>query len=245
MDHGRWLVGPAELFLLRAKGKTGCPVLDHERRDPARALTAGPGHDHIDIAHPAAGNERLGAIDHIGVALAPSTGAQRGGVRTGARLGQAIGGDEIHAGKFGQIAPAQLVRAEPVDHPAGHVVNGEKRRRRNVAAGKGLEDDRGVESRKARTADIFADIDPGEAQRGRGAQRFDREVLLLVPAGGVRRQLGFGEGAGRVLDRPLVLGEGEIHLAGPLLPQAMVGMTKADSSTIPSGQRAVTVFTLV
>ena len=40
VDHGGGLVVPADLALLGAEGEAGRPVLDHEGRDPPRALAA-------------------------------------------------------------------------------------------------------------------------------------------------------------------------------------------------------------
>ena len=61
-----------------------------------------------------------------------------------------------------------------------------------------------VQPAERRAADVLLHIEPGEPQLGGLLQHVDREVPLRVPARGVRRQLGGGEGAGRVLDRPLV-----------------------------------------
>ncbi len=83
----------------------------------------------------------------------------------------------------------------------------------------------------------------GEAQRGGLAQGLDREDRLLVPARRMGRELGGGEVARRVLDRALVVGELEVHRTR--LRYCMVGMTKLESASPPSGQRAVTVLTLV
>ena len=52
-----------------------------------------------------------------------------------------------------------------------------------------LEDQRRVEPRQPRAADVLPDIDAAEAEAGRLAQHVDREMLLLVPAHGMRREL--------------------------------------------------------
>ncbi len=51
----------------------------------------------------------------------------------------------------------------------------------------------------------------GEAERRRGAHRVDRETPPPRPTGRVRGELGRGERRGGVLDRPLIVGESEVH----------------------------------
>jgi hypothetical protein len=85
-------------------------------------------------------------------------------------------------------------------------VDRDERGGRDVAVGELLEDDRGVEPAQRRAAHILADIEPREPKLGGLPQHVDREMLLLVPAGRMRGELGGGEGAGGVFDGPLVVG---------------------------------------
>ena len=81
-----------------------------------------------------------------------------------------------------------VVRAEAVDHPGRHVVDRDVGRDRRAAHGERLEDQRRVEPRQPRAADILADVDAAHAERRRLAHLRDREVLLLVPLDRVRRE---------------------------------------------------------
>jgi hypothetical protein len=137
------------------------------------------------------------------------------GVGAGARLGQAVAGDQLHGRQARQVALAQVVGAEPVDHPRGHVVDGQIGRRRHVAVAQCLENDRCVQTRQARAPDIFLHIDAGETQLGGLAQHVDREVFLLVPLRGMRGKLSFGEGARGLLNGDLIVAEREIHARNP------------------------------
>src|SRR5262249_56578580 len=68
--HGGRLRVPAELLLLGAEGKAGRAALDQETGDAARTALPGPRHHQVDVGAAAAGNERLGAVEHIAVVLA-------------------------------------------------------------------------------------------------------------------------------------------------------------------------------
>ena len=76
-----------------------------------------------------------------------------------------------------------------------------------------LEDQRGVEAGHGRAADVVLDVDAAHAERGRFPHHVDREMLLLVPAQRMRRDLLGGEFARHVANRHLVLVESEMHLA--------------------------------
>ena len=58
----------------------------------------------IDVGDAAAGDERLGAVEHVVVAVAHGAGLQAGGVGAGIRLGQAIAREMLHAAELGQEA---------------------------------------------------------------------------------------------------------------------------------------------
>src|SRR5262249_19148163 len=58
---------------------------------------------------------------------------------------------------------------------------------------------------------LVADTDPGKAQRRRAAQRLNRKLFALVPACGLRQPLLAGKGPRRLGERPLFVGELEIH----------------------------------
>ena len=113
---------------------------------------------------------------------------------------------------FGRNFLRASFAAEGVDHPGRHVVD------RNIGGGRGaalrqfLEDERGVEPRQRRAADIFLHIDAAEAERRGLAQRFDRENLVFVPVARMRHHFVARECRAVGLEGALVFGEVEIHV---------------------------------
>jgi hypothetical protein len=101
-----------------------------------------------------------------------------GRVGARARLGQAIAGDQLHGRQARQVALAQVVGAEPVDHPRGHVVDGQIGRRRHVAVAKASKMIEASRRDRPAAADVFLHIDAGETQARRLAQHVDRKVLF-------------------------------------------------------------------
>ena len=156
------------------------------------------------------------------------------------------------------------VIAEGIDHPRRHVVDGDEGRHRRAALRQRLEDQRRVEPGQRRAADVVADVDAADAERGRLAHHVDRKMLLLVPADRMRRDLFRGEGPRHLANRYLVLVESEMHLPpAPTLflrmihsgkpvstfpndaRQFIVGMENSAPSLTPDGQREVIVLVLV
>ncbi len=145
------------------------------------------------------------------LAVAHRARLQAGGVRAGIRLGQAIAAEPRHAAEVRQKALAQLSRAECIDHPCHHVVDGDVGRGRRAALRQLLEDQNRIEPRERRAAVVGAHIDAAEAERSRRAQRIRGEDLFLVPLAGKRHHLVAREGARRVLDGALLFAEVEVH----------------------------------
>ena len=79
------------------------------------------------------------------------------------------------------------------------------------------------------------------------AHHVDREMLLLVPAQRMRRDLLRGEFPRHVANRHLVLVESEMHLRVPGCDarQFIVGIENSAPSLTPDGQREVIVLVLV
>ena len=152
------------------------------------------------------------------VAVAARLGDETGGVGAGARLGQAVAGEMLHGAELRQEASTRLLAAEGVDHPGRHVVD------RDIGGGRGtalrqlLEDDGGVEPAERRAADVFLHINAAEAERGRLAQRLDREGLGLVPIPRERHHLVAGKLPRGGLEGALLFAEFEIHCPAPSLP---------------------------
>ena len=94
-------------------------ALDDEGRDAAGALLGriGARHQREDAGLRRVGDEALGAVDDVVLAVAPmARGAQRGGVRAGVRLGQRERGDDLAGRQLRQVLGLLLLGA--VDHDA-------------------------------------------------------------------------------------------------------------------------------
>src|SRR3954453_10917332 len=73
--HHRGRLGmPAELLLLLPEGKSRGVVLDDDAGDAAGTRLARADHRHVEIAATAAGDEGLGAVEHVIVVVAPGAG---------------------------------------------------------------------------------------------------------------------------------------------------------------------------
>src|SRR5207237_8040234 len=106
---------------------------------------------------------------------------------------------------------ALLASAKAVDHPRSHVVDRQKRGGRDASRGKLLEDDSRVDPAEPAAAELVADIDAGEPQLRRAAQRRDREFAALVPPGRLRQPLLTRKRPRRLSKRPLLVRQIEIH----------------------------------
>ena len=178
---------PAHLALVGADRKPGRIAFNDNGRDAAGSVAAGPHHRHIEVALAGTRNELLLAVEHVVIAVAHRAGAQRRGVRSGAGFGQAIAREQFHGAELRQPLLALGVVAVSVDHPGRHVVDRDERRHGRAALRQRLEDQRCVEPRQGRAADVVADIDAANAERRGLAHHLDREMLLLVPADRMRR----------------------------------------------------------
>ena len=98
----------------------------------------------------------------------------------------------------------------------------------------------------AGATDILADVDAAHAEGCRLAHHVDGEMLVLVPAQRVRRDLLRRERQRHVANRDLILVQSELH-PGLALERitCIIGMTNSAPSLTPDGQREVTVLVLV
>ena len=189
-DHlRRRLALPAHLALVGAKAETRRALLDDEGRHALGAIVRGPRHQHVNVRRARARDELFRAGDDIVVAILHGLRLQARRIRSRARLGQAIARNQVHAGQPRHPGLALRLIAERIDHPARHVVDRDERRRRHVAIGKLLEDQRRVRPRQARSAHIFLHINARKAQLRRALDHIDREMALMVPPVRMRQQL--------------------------------------------------------
>ena len=115
----------AHLVLLGAGGKARCAPVDEKARDTASASgRVGLGEDHVDARDRAVGDEGLGAVQHILVALAHRRGAHGGHIRPRAGLRQAEGGEPSLLGQLNEVARL-LGSAVQHDVAEGHEVGDE------------------------------------------------------------------------------------------------------------------------
>ena len=100
---------------MRDAGRVG---FHDESRDAARALVlrVGARHQREDAGVRRVGDEALGAVDDVVVAVADGRGAQRRGVRAGVRLGQRERGDQLAGRQPRQVL--LLLRLGAVDQDA-------------------------------------------------------------------------------------------------------------------------------
>ncbi|CAN4021913.1 Spermidine/putrescine-binding periplasmic protein, partial [Dysosmobacter welbionis] len=94
----------AHLLFVLAHGEAGEAALHDEGGDAAGALgLVGHGEDHEHVGHVAVGDEDLGAVEDIVVAVQLGLGLALGGVGTGVGFGQAEGADLVALGQHGQV----------------------------------------------------------------------------------------------------------------------------------------------
>lgn len=198
-----------------------------------------PHQHYVHIGRTGAGDELLHAVHDVVVAVANGPCGQCGRVRARAGFGEAVAAERVHRAQPGQDPVALRVVAEPVDHPADHVVDGQIARDRRAAGGERLEDERRVQPAESGAARVLGDVHPAHAELCRLAEHVDGEVLGLVPFQRVR---------GEVLRREVRGGSRAMRAARRRVsssPQLIVGMTKLAPSLTPPGQREVTVLVLV
>ena len=170
---------------------------EHGHRAARRTCPVGLGGDAVEIAVDAVGDEHLGAVDHVAVAVAPRESADAFHIGAGIRLGHRHRGNNL-AGNDARH-PFVLLRFAPglEDMHRGHV---------------GVIEDRVGDAGKRRTAELFGEHDAGErvhlrsavarrvadaekAQAAHAAQHLARHVTLLFPGQRLRLDLGLDEPA--------------------------------------------------
>ena len=132
------------------------------------------------------------------------------GARLG--LGERKGADHLAARERRHEARPLLVGAEVEDRQRdGARVDADRHADAGVRARDLLEDEDVGEEVRARAAVLLRDADAHQPQLGELAEDLLREVVLAVPLGRVRLDLGRGELARERLNLPLVRGELEVH----------------------------------
>ena len=168
---------------------------------------------HVDVAAPAAGDEGLGAVEHVVVAVAHRAGGERRRVRSRARLGQAIAGEMLHraSASAGSAAAAPSSPKRSIIQAAMLWIEMKGRRRwtgrppapRRSSPRPAASAPTPPRRRAHRCRQSPAPPPSRSASTGKD--------LLLVPLGRIRRHLGRSELAGRLPKRALLRAEAEGH----------------------------------
>ena len=119
---------PAKLFFIRTERDAGHVLFNDHARDAFGAVFTSADHGDIDLVRACAGDELLGAIEHIVIAILARAGFERPCIGATAGLGQAIACHMFHRDKLGQIFGLYRIAAKTVDHPCGHIVDRDKGR---------------------------------------------------------------------------------------------------------------------
>jgi hypothetical protein len=142
------------------------------------------------------------------IALLHGRGAQGRGVTAHVRLGQTEGAEQLALRQRGQ--PLLLLRLvavahqDGVDRAVGHADGGAGAA---ITSGDFFEHQRQRQVVEVRTTVGFGHADAVGAECCQAPVHILREVVFLVPPGGVRPQLFLGKRAHRVADHFLVLGQ--------------------------------------
>ena len=204
----------AQLLLQLPHPKTGMVFLHYEGRDVAGGrvtVLVGPGEDHDRVGHASAGDERLGAVEHVGVAVAHGAGSHPTRVGAGPRFGQRVGGQLLAPGQRRQEGPLLRLCPGQGDGQAAQRLDRQDERGGHAEAGDLFD---GQEQGQRAAADPSVLGREGDAQ-----DVVLLEKLLDVPgelaAAIDLRRPGFdplqAEIVDHLLDLPLLVAELEVH----------------------------------
>ena len=225
------LAVPAHLLLRLAVTHAGGLGRYHEGGDPLRPLAAGAGHHHQHIGAAGARDEHLAAVDDVILAIAHGAGLEGRGIGSGARLGEAVGAQQLAAGEPWHPLLGHLGRQPAAQHPAHHVVDGQIGGGGGAAHGEALEDEAGIEPWQAEAAVLLWGVEATKAKRRRLLDGRDGELMLLVPARGVGLERLLGEGAGGLHIGLLIRGQRKIHLVRFLVLVRSVSVSECVRAT--------------
>ena len=197
----------------RERSKPGDVGVHEERRDAAGLLLrVRHREEEADVGGLSAGDEHLLPGDPVGVALAHGPGLLVARVRAGVRLGQGEAAELLAAGEGRQEALLLVLVAELLDRVADErVVDREDDAHVGADPRDLLDHDRVRHHVHPGAAVLGRHGHAGEAELARRAEEVLRELARLVDDGGPRPHDLFGEGADRVPEELLLLGELQIH----------------------------------
>src|SRR5690606_359640 len=184
-----------ELAVDRAAGQARGVGGDEEGGDaPVTGVVGGAGEEQDDVGPGAVGDEHLGAVDDVVVAVAHRAGGEPAGVGAGARLGEAEAADVLPRGQTGQPG-ALLLLTSPRDDGLGDQAegDGDDAAHGGVATAQLLGDQAVREMVPAGAAVLLVDRQPEEADLAELPDDGPVDLLGAVPGGGVRHDLALDE----------------------------------------------------
>jgi hypothetical protein len=160
------------------------------------------------------GDEALGAIEHVLVAVAPGAHAVRGDIAACGRLGQGEGGQPLARGQSGKVPVLLLVRSGEEDRQGAQLLDDRDEARGRIGAGDLLDED-GLRHRVERRAAV-ALLEAGAEKVGLGQQLLEvpRELAGRVDLGGARSDAFFRQLAHHGTQL-VVIGGREVRHAAP------------------------------
>ena len=176
------------------------------------AVGIGDGDDQRDIGRLSAGDELLGAVEHVAVAPAGRPRADRRRVRSPLRLGQGEGRELAAARQIAHVALLLDLGAVGQDrHDAHGVVPAHHRRKRPVAGRDLLQRQRIGDVVGTRPAPLGGHRHAHEPQRAQLLKDAGRKGCLLLPFRRVWRQPRLRKLARALLDEQLLLAEDHVR----------------------------------
>ena len=208
----------AHLLLVLAGGEAGEVLLHDEGRDAVVALgLVSHGEHHEGIGHVAVGDEALGTVEDVVVALQHRQGLLAGGVCAGVGLGQAEGTDLLAGEQVGQILPLLLLGAVLKDGGAAQGSVGRNDNSSGAADLGQLLHAHGVgQNVAAGAAVLLGEVNTHHPQLGHLLDGLHGEPLLFVDLLSQRLHFVLGEFTVHLPEHLLLVCQMKIHI--PLTP---------------------------
>ncbi len=177
-------------------------------------LGIGHGEDHEGLGHSAVGDEALGAVEDVVVALQHGGGLLAGGVGTGVGLGQAEGADLLAGQQVRQVLHLLLLGAVLKDGGAAQRgVGGDDNGGGAAHLGQLLHAHGVGQHIAAGAAVLLGEVDAHHAQLAHLLHGLHGEALFLVDFLGQRLDLVLGELAVHLADHLLFFRQVKIHFS--------------------------------
>ena len=201
---------PPELLEPPRHAHPGRAAVDDKERDAADAgVGVGLHGEGDEVARRAVGDERLGAVDNILVAVPARRGAQRADVGARVGLGDGEGAHEAAGHRRREVAALEVVGAPAEDVLGGHELLHRDRRAKTAEqrARQLLEEHDRKKQVAAGAAVLGRREDAEEPQLAEAREHVTRDPAQLLPGVGVWCDLGLEEAAHRGAKRRVLCRE--------------------------------------